>query len=709
MLPEKDYKKLTEPKSVALVGVTTRRGKGSNNPLEVLLEWGYQGTIYPVNPKGGTILGHRAYTSLLEVPEVPDLAVICAPRDAVPELFEQCGRKKVTMVIIIAQGFFDGDEQGKLIQEELLKAGEKYGIRVLGPNTLGVVNNFNGLCTSFIRFINSTAETGILCQSGIFVNGAAQINSGIGLLIDTGNTTDIEYSDLLGHLANDSRLKVISMHMESLRNGPKFMQTAREASALKPVIVYKTGASHEGSKMAGSHTGALSGEDRIFEEAFRQCGLFRVEDVEELNDLNKMFCTFNGIEGKRIGVVSISGGGAVMAIDACSRHGLEIAEISPHTLEQLDELFPEWSQCCNPMDVWPAAIFHGYHHVSRRVLEAFMEDPQVDSVICITGAFLDREGDFLDVTEQIKEIAAEHPNKPVVVYSYGPRFQDYASELEKGHNVLHFNSVERATRALSALYQYHHLIKKRGQPSITPPLHTGQVEVEKILAGKGPGNLAQGDAIRILEASGFPVVRWGTAESVEGAVSLAEEIGFPVTIKVVSADIFHKSDIGGLRLNIRSSLQLREAYAEMIREIGRKEPEAKIGGVLIQEHLDGGIELLLGSKRDPQFGPVVVFGSGGLYTEICEDTSLRILPLGREEMAKMVAETKVSKILAGARGGAAIDQERLIDCLVTLAGLVEANPTISEMDINPLLAREDRVVALDTRITLADGVKTDNV
>lgn len=701
MLPDHEYRKLTDPESVALVGVTSRQGKGSNNPLEVLLEWGYQGKIYPVNPKGGTILGHHVYKSLLEVPEIPDIAVICAPRDAVPELFEQCGQKKVRLVIIVAQGFFDGDERGRAMQKELLAAAEKYGIRVLGPNTLGVVNNFNRFCTSFMRFMNPPAATGVLCQSGVFVVGAPQVMGGIGLLIDTGNTTDLEFSDLLGHLARDPRLQVIILHMESLRDGKKFLEAARDAVALKPVIVYKTGTTPDGSRAAGSHTGVLSGEDRVFDAAFKQSGLLRVGDVEELVDLSKVFRTFKGIKGKRVGVVSISGGANIIAVDACSRYGLEMATMSSHTEEQLSELFPAWAHCSNPVDMWPSGMFHGYHNAYGRILQAFMEDPQIDAVLCITGSFLDKEGDFLDTTELIKEAAAAYPEKPVVAWTYGQRFQDYAREFEKDSNVLYFCSIDRAMRALFALYQYHHIIKKKEHYQLIPALGGEQSRVKEILAAKKAGYLSQADVFSLLEACGLDVARWGTAVSVEEALSLAEKIGYPVCMKVLSSDISHKSDVGGVRLNIGNGQQLAETYTEMLRQIKLGQPQAKLEGVLIQEYLHGGTELLLGSKRDGQFGPVLAFGAGGIFTEIINDLALRIPPLSKDEIFEMIGETKAGKILAGTRGRDAADMEKPANYLVGLAQLVEANPRIAEMDINPLLVHENRFVVLDARIVLS--------
>lgn len=701
MLPDSDYKKLTAPESIALVGVTSRTGRGSNSPLEVLLKRGYQGRIYPVNPKGGEVLGCRVFTSLLDVPEVPDLAVICAPRDAVVELFGQCAAKGVNIVIIIAQGFFDGDEEGILMQQELLDMAAKNGIRVLGPNTLGIVNNYHDFCTSFIDFINPIKPIGITCQTGTFYLGASQLCTGIGILVDSGNTTDISVTDVIGHLARDPRLKVINIHMESLSDGARFMEAAKDAAALKPVIIYKTGTTPAGSLAASSHTGKLSGEDRVFDAAFKQCGLLRVADAEEMGDLSKAFCTFNGIKGNRIGIVSISGGAGVMAVDACIRFGLEIAIPTKATLEQLEVLFPKWAHCTNPMDMWPAGMFHGYQNCYRRILEAFLQDPQIDAVICMTGSFLTPDEDFLDVTGDIREIAGKYPDKPVVVSSCGNNYRHYEEELEKDNTVVYYFTLERAARALAALYKYHHLIKNKMRGRKELALHHRQSEdAARLLSGK-TGNLSQSDALSLLEAYGIPVARWGQAENIGEASALAGKIGYPVTMKIVSPDIIHKSDVGGIRLNIEDSRQLEKAFSAMYAEIEQKQPGARLSGVIIQEYLPGGIELLLGCKRDPVFGPVLAFGAGGIFTEILNDISLRIPPLSREEAGAMIEETKVSKILKGARGVKAVDMELLINCLAALSELMLKNPAISEMDLNPLLVFDGRVAALDARVILA--------
>ena len=461
MLSDSDYKKLTAPESIALVGVTSRTGRGSNSPLEVMLKNDYKGTIYPVNPKGGEILGFRAYTAVSELPEIPDLALICAPRDAVPELFTACAARGIKMVIITAQGFFDGDEDGILMQHKLLETAEKNNIRILGPNTLGIINNYANFCTSFMDFLNPLSPIGITCQSGSFFLGAAQFCGGVGILVDSGNTTDLCVTDVIGHLARDPRLKVINIHMESLRDGNAFLEAAKDAAPLKPVVIYKTGASEAGCLAAKSHTGALAGEDRVFDAAFRQSGLIRARSVEDLLDFNKVFCTFNEMRGNRIGIVSISGGGGVISVDACSRFGLQLACPSPETINRLQGLFPSWAHCQNPMDMWPAAMFNGYQQSYRLILEAYLQDPQIDAVICSTGSHLQTENDFLDVTEIIRETAGKYPHKPVVVTSFGANNLYYEKEIEKANTAVYYFSTERAAAALAALYQYYQITRKK--------------------------------------------------------------------------------------------------------------------------------------------------------------------------------------------------------------------------------------------------------
>ena len=705
MLTDSDYKKLTAPESITMVGVTSRTGRGSTSPLEVLIKNGYRGQIYPVNPKGGEILGYRAYTSLSDLPEIPDIAHICAPRDAVPELFAACAAKGIKLVIITAQGFFDGDQDGVHMQHEILRIARENNIRILGPNTLGIINNYQNFCTSFLDFINPLKPIGITCQSGSFFVGAPQFCTGVGILVDSGNTTDICATDVISHMARDPRLKVINIHMESLRDGTSFMEAAKDAVALKPVIIYKTGSSEAGSLAASSHTGALSGEDRVFDAAFRQCGLLRARDVEEVLDLNKAFCTYQEMQGNRIGVVSISGGGGVIAADACTRAGLIIATPAPETIRRMSELYPKWAHCQNPMDMWPAAMFHGYQQSYRLILEALLQDSQVDAVICATGSHMQTEDDFMDVSGIIKELAGKYPHKPVAVTTFGANYSYYEKEIESDNTVLYYFSMERAARSLAALYQYHQIIKKKTIETASPsPAPSGRIlpssgtkEATGLLSC-GKGNLSQEIALGLMEKYDVPTARWRRAENLAQALTYAADIGYPVTMKIICPEIIHKSEAGGVILNIENDLQLEEAYSSLMREIKLKEPAASIEGALIQEYIRGGIELLLGCKRDPTFGPILAFGAGGIYTEILDDVALGIPPLTREETREMAGRTKISKILSGARGKSAVNMELLVDCLLNLGRLAMENPEIQEIDLNPLLAFPDRVIAVDARI-----------
>lgn len=708
MLPEEDYRKLIAPESIALLGVTRRTGKGSNNPLEVLLEWGYRGRIYPVNIAGGEILGYPAYTSLLDAPEVPDLAVICSPRDTVPEFFRQCAEKGVRIVIIVAQGFTDGDGDGVAMQEEFLKLAREKGIRIIGPNTLGVVNNFNSFCTSFMRFINPLAPVGILGQSGVYVVGNAGLMGGTGLCIDTGNTADVEYAELIGHMARDPKISVINIYMEGVRNGARFMEASRDAVAHKPVVIFKIGSSPAGAIAAGSHTGSMTGEDRVYDVAFRQSGLIRASTTDEVMDLNKTFQTFSAIGGNRIGVVTISGGAGINAVDAFARCGLQAAQLSEATRKTIADLSPGWFRVHNPIDIWPAAMKYGYPEVYRQTLAALLQDPCVDAVICITGSFLEKEKDFLDVTGIIHEAASANRGKPIVAWTYGGRWQEYIGELEKEKNVVAFSSLDRAAQSLAALYRYGNILKPRAARSLlafegtvqSNPGPGGKEEVDKVLRSQPPGFMKQEEALAVLESYGLSGVRRERVESADAAVAAAERIGYPVALKISSPDIVHKSDVGGIALNIPNSDALRRACKDMVAAVGINIPTASLTGFLVQEHISGGTELLLGCKRDFQFGPVLVFGTGGVFTEVYQDVSLRVAPLDESDILEMIEETRICRILKGYRNIPAADIPGIVKAIQSFAALVLNHPSIQEVDINPLLAQPDRLVVLDARILL---------
>ncbi|MCL6639219.1 MAG: acetate--CoA ligase family protein [Firmicutes bacterium] len=694
-------KRFMEPESIAVVGVSTRTGPGSFNAMETILERGYRGRVYGVNPKGGEILGVKVYPSVTDLPEVVDLAVISTPRGAVPGIVRECVAKGIKAVIIIGQGFADGDEEGKRMQEEIMASIRGTETRIAGPNTLGVANAYAGFYTAFFNFTNKKVANGVVCQSGIFLGGAMDFCTGVGLGIDIGNTADVDFSDVLEYFGREDRVQVISMHIEGLKDGRRFLETASRVSRIKPIICYKTGRSEAGAKAAGSHSGSLAGEDHVYDAALRQAGVIRVEDGDELNDLNKTFLTYPGIGGRRIAIVTITGGGGIATVDACERYGLEVAAYSPETMALLKSLYPDWMEPGNPSDIWPAGMGKGYHMVTARVLEQVLNDPGVDAVVCITPAYMPPEKDLFTVSDIIKEAAARHRDKPLAVWIFAPHKRELGAIFEEDGTIAVYPTPERAVRALAALYRYYHGIKPAPLPQAETPAGVDLKRAARILrAGKAPGprTILGEDAFAVLQAYGIPTVRSGRAAGREEALRLAGQMGFPLVMKLDSPDISHKSEVGGVVTGIAGLDAVGAAYDGIMASVAVRAPGARVEGVILQECVTGGVEVILGARRDPQFGPVLVYGLGGIYTEILRDVSFRVAPVDRAEALKMMAETKTYPLLTGARGRTAADVEALAGTIVRLSQLLLDCPEILEMDINPLMAGPDGVVALDARI-----------
>jgi acetyltransferase len=696
-----DLELFVNPQSVALVGASTRTGPGSFNVLERMLESGYRGEIYPVNPRGGSIMGVPAYRSVQEIKAPVDLAIVATPRTAVPEVVRQCVVKCIRAIIIITQGFSDaGDEAGMRMHREIVETVRGTGTRVVGPNTLGVINNFINFNTAFVSFTTAAAPVGVVCQSGIFLAGANDFSGGIGIGIDIGNSADVGFTDCLEYLARDPRIKVINLHIEGLRDGRRFLEAARRAAAAKPVLALKTGSSEEGARAASSHSGSLAGEDAVFSTAFAQSGIIRVENSSLLSDLNRTFLTYREMRGRRVGVITISGGAGIMAVDACSKFGLETAVYSPETVAALARVFPDWMKAGNPADIWPAGMARGYLEIAARVLDQVLSDDNVDAALFITPAYLDPGEDPLNITGLVNDTAARHPYKPLALWVFGPHKDRYAQEFQKTGLVVAYGSPDHAMYCLAQLYRYHNQIKDQARETYRAPAGINRSRVQSILdGGRSAGVTTLNEqALDIVEACGIPVVRRGLAGTPEEALRLAGQLGYPVAMKIVSPDITHKSDAGGVRLNIKTGEELVRSFEEMMRETGNRAPGARIKGVLLQNMVSGGTEVILGGRRDPQFGPVLVYGLGGVFTELLRDVSFRVAPVTRREALEMIKETKSFKILAGARGKQPGDIDGLVDCITRLGALIHDHPEIAEVDINPLVVKPEGCIALDARI-----------
>lgn len=701
MTDNADLKLFVEPQSVAVIGASLRAGPGSFNIVERMLAYGYRGELYPVNPRGGAILDIPVFRSVEEINASVDLAVVCTPRIAVPNVVRQCVDKGIRAIVIITQGFSDaGDEAGRQLHREIVDAVRGTCTRVVGPNTIGIVNNFINFTTSFVDFDTVTAGVGIICQSGVLLNASQDLCGGIGIGIDIGNTSDVGFVEFMDYLGQDPRIKVINLHMEGLRDGRRFMQAARKVTACKPVLALKTGRSEEGARAAGSHSGSLAGEDAVYSAAFAQSGIIRVENSARLADLNRTLLTYREMRGRRVGFITISGGAGIMALDACGKYGLEPACFSSETRAALSEVFPEWMKVSNPADIWPAAMAGGYREIASLALDRILADEGVDAVLCLVTAYLDPDEDPMNISDLINEIAARYPHKPTAVWMFGPHRPRYAQKFSDAGKVVVYRSPDDALYCLAELYHYHNEIKGRQYDDFSPPQNIDRSRAGNILAAaRSAGLLTLNEqALDIMECYGIPVVRRGLAKSRKEALCMADKLGYPVVMKIASPDITHKSDIGGVRLDIYSVEELGRAYDEIMEGVRISAPGARIDGVLLQSRIFGGTEVILGGKRDPQFGPVLVYGLGGVFTELIHDVTFRVAPVTFREAREMIRETKSFRILSGARGKELGDIDALAMCIVRLGTLLYEQPQIIEVDINPLLVMPEGCLALDARI-----------
>jgi acetyltransferase len=449
-------KSFLEPKSVALVGVSRRTGQASFNILENLLSHGYRGTVYPVNPHAGEILGIRTYPSVKQIPADVDLAVISTPRELVPPLIKECADKDIRAIVVVAQGFADADEEGKKLQKEVVTIARAGGARVVGPNTFGTANAFIDFSSAFVPVEMARVPVGLICQSGFFFIGFPGLRL-IGKGIDLGNACDVDFVDGLESFEDDPQIRLIALHIEGVRDGRRFLEAARRVAQKKPVLVLKTGRSEQAARMARSHTGSLTGNDKVWQAALSSCGLIRVDDIDELSDLVRAFSCLPPMKGNRVGVVSFTGGLGIVAVDSCERNDLELAELSPQAKQTIADMSPPWLNIGNPVDAWPAvssqASFEQMTKALATNLRALLADPQVDALILMATAFTPAFA--RDLAEEILETVAAFPHKPLVSYLYGPAVEEARAILNGSGKTMSFPTLERTIRTLSQMARHH--------------------------------------------------------------------------------------------------------------------------------------------------------------------------------------------------------------------------------------------------------------
>ncbi|MFN3987081.1 MAG: acetate--CoA ligase family protein [Rhodocyclaceae bacterium] len=696
------------PDSIAIIGASNDPTKRGYKAMVGLIKGHYAGKVYPINPKVAEILGVPTYPTLDDVPGSIDLALICTPAASVPALLAECGRKGVKGAVILASGFRETGPDGARLEQQVLEAARAGGVRIIGPNTSGMFNLHKQVNLLDLRNVRP-GDIGFISQSGNMLLALvleAEHNGHVGFstYVGPGNQTDIGFNDYLRYLGEDERTRVATLYVEGFRDGQRFLQVAREITPVKPVVVYKSGATELGKKAASSHTGALAGSYAMTVDVLKQVGVSVVRHSDEILPVAEGLALMQKARGKRIAVVSDGGGQATITSDRLEEAGLCLAELSEATRKRLAAiLFPQAS-LVNPIDV--AGTSDANPEVLAQCMEIVAEDDNVDAVFLVGmfGGYHTRFAESLlggemRAAESMIELG-RRSGKPLVVYSlYAPVKPPALRRLhEAGLPV--YASIEHAVTVLQALGERGiYLAHRHGQPlqqSVTPDPAMQAMFARAQNEGR---DLYEYEAKALLRTHGVAVAPERIAASADELAAIAAEFGDqPLAMKVVSKDILHKSDAGGVQLNLVGEARLREAYDQIMTRCRAYDPKADIRGVLVTPMAKKGTEVIVGVVRDPIFGPVLMFGLGGIFVEILEDVAFRAIPLSRFDAESMVDQLKGRKILAGVRGDAAVDEQALVDLLLSISSIVSAYPQLSELDLNPVIAYPDGYAVVDARI-----------
>ncbi|MCK5254445.1 MAG: acetate--CoA ligase family protein [Deltaproteobacteria bacterium] len=696
-------KNFFEPKSVVVLGASATPGKVGYDVTKNLIKSNYRGEIFPVNPKASEIQGLRAYPSILDINEDIDLLIYIIPPRFILETLDDCKKKNIDSIIAVSAGFKETGSAGAKIEREMLIKAKEMNIRILGPNCLGLIDTSSCLNATFAPRMPSEGNIAFFSQSGALCIAILDwaLGEGIGFskFISLGNKSDLGEIDFLKYLADDESTKVILGYLEGIEDGRAFMRVAREVSKKKPVIITKSGGTSAGAKAASSHTGSLAGSEKSIKAAFHQAGIIRADTVNDLFNYALAFACQPIPKGSRIAILSNSGGPGIMAADAIEQYKLNLASFSRETQEQLRSSLPTIASIYNPVDIIGDADADRYH----KSLELIINDPNVDGVLVILTptAVIDVQG----AAEKVANLSSEN-GKPVLASFMGKVSVEKGIKVLQRKKVPNYNYPESAIKVFRIMSDYQNWLNAPDASYQT--FQTRKKKVEAILARtrkKSSFKLGELEAREVISSYGFKTPKSILALTSKEALIAAEEIGYPLVMKIVSPDILHKTDVGGVRVGIENGHQVEEAFLEITSKSKQYVPRATILGVSIQEMIKGGKEVILGVTKDPQFGPLIMFGLGGIYVEVLKDVSFRIAPLSVKDADEMIREIHSFPLLRGVRGERPTDLNALRENLLRLSQLVIDFPDIIELDINPLIVKADGegAIAADARITLEEG------
>lgn len=700
-----ELRSMLSPRTVAVIGASRRRGTIGGELLHNLLSHSFSGAVYPVNPQVKAVQGVRAWPSVEEVPDEIDLAVIAVPAAQVRAEVEACGRKGVKSLVVITAGFGELGGKGKELQDELVALVRQHGMRMVGPNCLGIQNRDPevGLNATFSPAWPPPGGVAIASQSGALgqaiLEHARDLGLGVHQFVSMGNKADLSGNDLLAYWGEDPAVKVILLYLESFGNPKRFQEIAKRTSRNKPVLMVKAGRSEAGAMAASSHTGAMAGLDVAVDALLGQAGVLRADTLEQLFDLAMLLANQPLPRGRRLAILTNAGGPGIMATDACAAQGLQIPPLGEATKAGLRSFLPPEASVRNPVDMIASASAEGY----RRAVQLLCADPDIDAVLAIFVPPI--VTDATAVADAIREGAAGS-EKPVVTCFLGKHGVPEALRSLRAGNIPSYAFPESAAIALAHAARYAQWLQRpAGKPGTLPAAALAQARA--VVQG-AKGEWLDGDEVRqLLVAVGIPVLPERSVPSgnarVEAVVAAAHSVGMPVALKIQSSTITHKSDVGGVAIGLDTPEEVRRAMEQMRHRLSELNKLSEVEGWLVQAMAPQGVECLVGATRDPVFGPLVAFGSGGIAVEVWRDVAFRLAPLDDVDAAELLGSIRGAKLLDGFRGAPPADRAALIDVLLKVGQLVDQVPEIAELDLNPLLALApgQGVLAVDARIRIA--------
>ena len=693
--------KFFNPASVAIVGASQTPGKVGYEILANMIKAGFPGKIFPVNPNAKTIEGLACYPDVASIGQIPELVIIVVPAKIVPSIMRQCAKAGVKSVVIITAGFKEVGPEGKELEQQVVQIARQAGIRVIGPNCLGVIAPANKLNASFGGDLPRTGVIGYLSQSGALLAAILDFananNIGFSKLASIGNKADVDELDVIRAFGADPSVKVIAGYLENISDGDAFLREAERISRRKPILLMKSGGTQAGARAASSHTGSLAGSETAYECMFDRAGIIRCLSIKLQFDFVRTFVTQPLPVGRRVAVITNAGGPGIMAADAIERQELEFAQLTEETIKTLGSKLPAAANIRNPIDILGDALADRYEFAINMVLN----DPNVDAVLVLLTPQAMTEA--LKTAQIITGILRKKPSKPLLSCFLGATKIAEAIDHLRTQHAPYYDTPEVAVLTLRVMADY---VRWRSRPKRVVklfPVNRRKVEniIERNLRA-ATADLDEADSKEILEAYGFATPKGSIATTSEQAVNIAEQLGFPVVMKIWSPDISHKSDCGGVVLGLESKKEVMDAFDLMMYRIPQKLPQAKILGVLVQEMCRRGKEVVIGMNRDPHFGPLIMFGMGGTMVEVLEDVTFHIAPLTADEAKQMLMNTKTYKILKGVRGEEGVDLDAIAESLQRLSQLVMEFPQIQELDINPYIVGPAGTVpvAVDARMRI---------